>query len=134
MSIILVAVVAYSFAGVTPPVAVTNAFKAKFPTAKEVKWGMENKTEYEANFEMDGKDCSANFKSDGTWTVTESAVDQKDLPTGVMEYINKNVPGAVIKETAKLEMPDGVNYEVEIKGSDYIFDSTGKFIKSGEDD
>lgn len=136
LSIVLVSVIAYtSFAGVTPPAAVLKGFSEKFPKATEVKWGMETKTEYEADFKVDGKSMSANFKDDGTWVVTESAVAQKDLPGGIMEYINKNIPGAVIKETAKLEMPGGkVNYEVEIKGDDYIFDETGKFIKSGEED
>ncbi len=124
-----------AFAGTTPNAAVLKTFNEKFPTATNVKWGMENKTEYEADFKVDGKILSANFKDDGSWVVTESGVTPKELPVAIGEYITKNLPGAEIKETAKLEMPDGVvNYEIEIKGADYIFDADGKFIKKSEDD
>ncbi len=133
MSVILFAVVAYSFAGVTPPKVVTDAFKTKFPKATDVEWGMEGKTEYEAEFKLDGKDVSANFKVDGSWTETEASVEKADLPAGVMEYMKKNVPDADIKETAKIDSPTGSVYEVEVKGLAYLFDMSGKFIKSSKD-
>lgn len=124
-----------AFAGTTPNAAVLKTFNEKFPTATDVKWGIENKTEYEADFKLDGKSLSANLKDDGTWLVTESGVSPKELPVAIGEYLNKNMPGAEIKETAKLDLPGGVvNYEIEIKGADYIFDADGKFIKKSEDD
>ena len=124
-----------AFAGTTPNAAVLKTFNEKFPTATDVKWGIENKTEYEADFKLDGKSLSANFNDDGTWLVTESGVSPKELPVALGEYLNKNMPGAEIKETAKLDLPGGlVNYEIEIKGADYIFDADGKFIKKSEDD
>ncbi len=124
-----------AFAGTTPNAAVLKTFNEKFPTATDVKWGIENKTEYEADFKLDGKSLSANFNDDGTWLVTESGVSPKELPVAIGEYLNKNMPGAEIKETAKLDLPGGlVNYEIEIKGADYIFDADGKFIKKSEDD
>ncbi|MEI7801315.1 MAG: PepSY-like domain-containing protein [Bacteroidota bacterium] len=133
ISFMLLGIVA--FAGTNPPVAVAHAFQTKFPTATDVKWGMENKTEYEADFKVEGKSMSANFKDDGTWLVSESGVSPKELPVAIGEYLNKSMPGAEIKETAKLDLPGGVvNYEIEIKGADYIFDADGKFIKKSEDD
>ncbi len=124
----------FSYAGTTPPAAVLNAFKTKFPNATEVKWGMENKTEYEAEFTLDGKKISANFKTDGSWVETETGVAQKDLPAGVMDYINKNYAGAKVNETAKIEMPDKTVYEVEVKGKSVLFDLSGKFLSESKED
>ena len=124
----------FSYAGTTPPPAVLYAFKTKFPNATEVKWGMENKTEYEAEFTLDGKKISANFKTDGSGVETETGVAQKDLPAGVMDYINKNYAGAKVNETAKIEMPDKTVYEVEVKGKSVLFDLSGKFLSESKED
>lgn len=95
---------------------------------------MENKTEYEADFKRDGKTVSANFKEDGSWVETEMVIEQKDLPAGVMDYINKNYAGATIKETARIDKSGSTVYEVEIKGEAYLFDESGKFLGESEEE
>ena len=121
------------FAG-NPPAAVVNAFKAKFPSATDVKWGKENATEWEAEFSAAGKTSSANFKDDGTFLETETAIPAAEIPSAAMEYIHQNKPGATIKETARIEYADGkVVFEIEVKGDDLLFDEAGKFLRESED-
>lgn len=126
----------YSFAGITPPAAVLDAFEKKFPDAFNVKWSMENKTEYEAEFMTDPiamKTISANFKADGSWIETESQIAQNDVPSVVIAYINQKFPsGKRVYE--KIESADKIVFEVEIKGEEYLFDTDGKFIGEAEEE
>ena len=97
------------------PAKVTTAFNAKFPGAKDVKWGKESKTEYEAEFKLNGNGISANFKADGSWTETESVIKVSELPVAVVTAINKKYPGAVISKAEKVEMPGKTAYETSFK-------------------
>lgn len=102
---------------VTP--AAEKAFTQKFPTAKEVKWEMEAKDEYEASFVMDGKKGSANFSGKGDWIETEMAIPQSNAPKAVLDSFSKAFAGATIKEVYKIESKDGKNYfeiEYSLKG------------------
>ena len=80
-----------------------KAFQTNFPTAKEVKWEMESKDDYEASFVMDGKKGSANFSGKGEWMETEMAIPQANTPKSVMDGFNKAFAGATIKEVYKIE-------------------------------
>lgn len=98
---------------------VQKAFQTKFPTAKEVKWDKENKSEYEANFVMNGKKGSANFSGKGEWMETEMGIPQAETPKAVMDGFNKAFVGATIKEVYKIESKEGKNYfeiEYSLKG------------------
>lgn len=97
------------------PSAVTNAFKAKFPTATNVKWGKENAKEFEAEFKQGNTSVSANFKTDGSWVETETVIPQASLPAAVSAAILKKYPGAVITMAEKTEMPGKIIYEAAIK-------------------
>lgn len=123
----------FALAGTTPPTAVLKSFQEKFPNAENVKWGMENKTEYEAEFKIETQAVSANFKEDGTWVETETVISLYDLPSSVIDYVGQNFSGITIKETAKIETPERTVFEVEIKGEAYLFDTAGKFIGEAEE-
>lgn len=98
------------------PEVVSNAFTAKFPSATEVEWEMESETEYEANFEMEGKEYSAKFDQAGTWLETETAIKVTDLPEVVTKSLNKEFPGYTIDEAEKADTFDkGTVYEVEVE-------------------
>jgi len=118
-------------------IKVTNeaqkAFQTKFPTAKEVKWEMESKNDYEASFVMDGKKGSANFSGKGEWMETEMAIPQLNTPKAVMDGFNKAFAGATIKEVYKIESKEGKNYfeiEYSLKGKtkEAKLDPTGKIM------
>jgi hypothetical protein len=110
-----------------------KAFQTKFPTAKEVKWEMESKNDYEASFVMDGKKGSANFSGKGEWMETEMGIPQANTPKAVMDGFNKAFAGATIKEVYKIESKEGKNYfeiEYSLKGKtkEAKLDPTGKIM------
>ena len=113
--------------------ATEKAFAQKFPTAKEVKWEMESKDDYEASFVMDGKKGSANFSGKGEWMETEMGIPQANTPKAVMDGFNKAFAGATIKEVYKIESKEGKNYfeiEYSLKGKtkEAKLDPTGKVM------
>ena len=113
--------------------AAEKAFTQKFPNAKEVKWEMETKDEYEASFIIDGKKGSANFSGKGDWMETEMAIPQANAPKLVLDAFNKAFAGARIKEVYKIETKDGKNYfEIEYtlkgKSKEAKVDPTGKIM------
>jgi hypothetical protein len=113
--------------------AAEKAFAQKFPTAKEVKWEMESKDDYEASFVMDGKKGSANFSGKGEWMETEMGIPQANTPKVVMDGFNKAFAGAIIKEVYKIESKEGKNYfeiEYSLKGKtkEAKLDPTGKVM------
>jgi len=97
------------------PSAVKKAFTAKFPGATDIKWGKENAKEYEAEFKVNNTNVSANFKTDGSWTETETTIPSSELPAAVTNAVNKKYPGAVYGITEKIEKPGAkILYEVNI--------------------
>ena len=97
------------------PDVVKNAFTNRFPTATNIKWEKENKTELEANFKMNNTDVSANFGLDGTWVETETTIPASELPAAITNAVNTKYPGAVYGRTEKIEKPGGkVLYEVNV--------------------
>jgi len=116
------------------PDAVKNNFSTKFPTATNVKWEKENKTELEANFKMNNTDVSANFSLDGTWVETETTIASNELPVAVANTVNTKYPGAIYGRTEKIEKPGGkILYEVNItvhgKKKELELDPDGVIVK-----
>jgi uncharacterized membrane protein YkoI len=104
-----------SLCQVKVPDAVKTAFSNKFPTATNVKWEKESKTELEANFKMNNTDVSANFGLDGSWVETETTIPAAELPSAVSNTVNTKYPGAIYGRTEKIEKPGGkIFYEVNI--------------------
>lgn len=115
------------------PTAVEDAFKAKFPSAKSVKWAKENATEWEVEFKMNGVNYSANFSNEGTWKETEHAVKIGTLPEPIKTALSELFSGYKVEEAEMVETPDFSGYEVEIeKGEqslEVVFDNAGKVLK-----
>lgn len=97
------------------PQKVKDAFEAKFPHAKSVKWEQEEKGEWEAEFKMQGVEFSANFNEDGTWMETEHELENGDLPKAVADRLNTDFSGFEIEEAEMVEREEGVFYEVELE-------------------
>ena len=82
-----------------------KAFQTKFPTAKEVKWEMESKDDYEASFVMDGKKGSANFsgKANG-WKLkwpSHKLIHQKQLWMVLIKHLQEQPSKKYIKLSLK---------------------------------
>jgi hypothetical protein len=127
-----------SFSAVAQPVKnvpakVKTAFSQKFSKATDVKWGKEGKTEWEAEFKLDGKAYSANFDTKGAWLETEYAITASEIPAVVKTTIDKDYAGYKMKESEISETTKGKVYEFElIKGKNKVevaFDMNGKKIR-----
>lgn len=115
------------------PTNVKTAFSKKFTKATDVKWGKEGKTEWEAEFKMDGKAYSANYDLKAEWIETEYAITANEIPAAVKTTIDKNYAGYKMKESEISETAKGKVYEFElVKGKSKVevaFDMNGKLIK-----
>ncbi len=113
------------------PGSVIAAFKAKFPHASKEKWEVENKTEFEVEFKLKGKEQSANFDITGKWIETETELKMSSLPEIVKSAIKSDFPGFKIVELEKIESAiNGICYEAEIEKSEeefeVLYSSNGK--------
>ena len=136
-------ILAFSFAACSQtkvPEAVKTAFNKKFPTVKKVDWGKEGKTEWEAEFELNEKDMSANFDLQGNWKETETDLEEDAVPDMIMNVLKAKFPGYKVKEAAFTETPKFSAYEIIIKKGEskkeVTIDKTGKILsteKSSED-
>ncbi len=117
------------------PAAVLKAFQGKFAQATHVKWESEEEGEYEAEFQLNGKEMSAEFSGDGTWKETETMVPYASLPSSVMDTLSVlfrdyKVPDRNVEKT---ETPEGTKWEVKLtkdgKEVEVTFADNGKVLK-----
>ena len=115
------------------PSSVKTAFSQKFTKATDVKWGKEGKTEWEAEFKLDGKSYSANFDTKGNWAETEYSITTSEIPVAVKTTINKDYAAYKIKGTDISETPKGKVYEITFirgtKSMEVVFDENAKVLK-----
>lgn len=117
-----------------PPEAVVNSFNKNFPAATKVKWGKENKTEWEAEFYLNEIKMSANYALSGALVETENEIPFKELPENILAAIKREYPDAIIKKTFKINnISKGVSYEADIvtmkNKKEVILMDDGSFIK-----
>lgn len=96
------------------PENVNKAFTQKFPDAKSVKWDKENKTEWEAEFKLNGEEYSANFTNDGVWKETEHEIEKSAIPANVKQTLDTEFAGYKIEESEISETAEGSVYEFEL--------------------
>ena len=112
---------------ISVPAAVKQAFEKQFPNATP-KWEREG-ADYEANFNFKGQEMSANFNGEGRISETEQEITAKELPTEILNYLEKNFKDEKITGAAKITKPDGIiNYEAEVRHKDLMFDEAGKLL------
>ncbi len=111
------------------PSTISTSFAKMHPNAKVDKWEKEG-TNYEAEFTENGVETSVELGPNGQLIATEVEIKVNDLPKAVSNYCSSNMPGKKIKEASKITSADGsVSYEAEVDEADYIFDSSGAFVK-----
>jgi uncharacterized lipoprotein NlpE involved in copper resistance len=99
------------------PAVVQAAFQEIFPNISDVEWEMENENEWEAEFEMDGVEYSANFLADGTWKETEHEITASEFPVAVQNTLSTDFADYSVEEAEFAETPDGIAYEFELTSS-----------------
>jgi hypothetical protein len=115
------------------PATIRSSFQSKFPTATEVKWEIEGKSEYEANFKLNQKPISVNFDLMGKWLETETEIETSALPSAVLATLKKDYADFKIDEASEIEnVKDRQTFEVEIeKGKEeyeLLFSADGKLL------
>ncbi len=110
------------------PEAVKQAFATAHPDVKNARWEKED-ANYEVGFTVDKKEQSILYNAEGTVLETEVEISMTELPIVIQELIVKDYPKGRIKETAKITDAKGnVSYEVEMNGTDLLFDNAGNKI------
>jgi hypothetical protein len=113
-AILLFCFTACGQSGKDVPGSVKSAFSQKFSGITNVKWSRENDSEWEAEFKLNGKECSANFDNEGVWIETEYEVSVKDIPAAVKATLDKESAGYKVEEAAITETAEGKVYEFVI--------------------
>jgi len=112
------------------PQPVLKAFKDSFPNVKKSYWGKDS-IHYHVGFFYLKAPGSVTYDITGKRIISEMQMPVEDLPQNIVEYVQTNYPGEVVKEAAQIITGEGmITYEVEIKDFDLIFDTIGNFIKS----
>src|SRR5439155_26490637 len=88
---------------------------------------------YEANFVESGKAMSCVIDQRGTILETESAITMAELPASAKAYVTQHFKGKKWNEITKVTKANGeVNYEVNVAGTDVLFDSNGSHLQKKE--
>ncbi len=118
------------------PSDVTNAFKAKYPDAKNVTW-KDNVGNYEAVFTNHDAATKAFFTSKGEWTSSERSLSFDELPASVKDGFAKSKykdwKRGSVTQIKKIEsVPEEYKIYVEqssISKKFLFFDTNGKLIR-----
>ena len=111
------------------PAAVKQAFATAHPDVKNARWEKEENN-YEVGFTVDKKEQSILYDAEGNVLETEMEIPLNELPKVIQELITKDYPKGRIQETAKITDATGkVSYEVEMNGTDLLFDEAGNKIQ-----
>ena len=72
----------------------------------------------------------------GAFAQKITEVRKKDLPPPIVTYISKNMPGATVFKSVKLDDKGKQTYNVAVDDHAhkhvYVFDKNGKFLKKGD--
>lgn len=121
------------------PSNVKQKINSLYPDAKNIKWDVEGKGKYEAEFKINGVQTALLFDSKASLIETETKIDVSDLPSKVKDYISSEYAGVSITEAAKIiDSKGNLKYEAEIqegkKSKDILFDQDGNRLKKADAD
>ena len=120
------------------PATVTDAFKAKYPSATGVEW-KDRLTGFIAAFDQNGVHYEARFSNKAEWQSTENEITKDDLPAAVNDGFQKSkyADDWKMNEAYKIAIPgDKIQYLVHIQKGNIqkkilLFNSEGRLLKEG---
>lgn len=116
------------------PQPVKTAFMKQFPKAEHAKWEMEDKKDYEVDFQQGGGKWSAKYAADAKWLETEHAIKPVELPAPVRAAIAASYADHKLEAAELVEGPQGTTYEVDLEKGEHsmevVFSADGKVLKS----
>ena len=117
------------------PSAVKTAFKAKFPTAKEVEWN-EGDDGFEADFYMGNDNKLVKFNESGTWLETQTNIEEGKFPATVTKAVKAKYPTAEVESVQMVETAKSTIYNVNASNDKASYtiklDKDGKILSLEE--
>lgn len=118
------------------PSSVSSAFDKKFPgmNNQDVDWDKEGGN-FQAEFEMEGKEYEVLFDNQGSWLSTEiEKINASELPESISKQLNTGEYSTwEIDDIMVKENPEETIYEIEVekgmKDHNLYFDKSGKQVK-----
>jgi len=111
------------------PVVVKEKFASMYPNVTGATWEKE-KDMFEVEYMDDKMETSVLFDAEGNFVQKEEGIQTSSFPSGVMNYVARNLAKQRIEEAEKITDASGaIVYKAEVAGADYIFDSKGNFIR-----
>ncbi len=113
------------------PAAVITAFNSNHSGVTDVEWKKDG-ANYEVSYDLPNKkDIYITYDASGKLIRTKEEISDKDLPSAIMAYIQKNYDEDEARNAFKVTDADGtLTYKVKMKGDHLIFDSNGAHIKT----
>jgi hypothetical protein len=101
------------------PIAVRQAFQAKFPTVKSVAWRLKSDKNYEAEYLVKGAEVTIKFDATGKWLETESAIPASGAPVELRQALSTKFVGYKVIETQSMQKWDdpAVIYEIHLENA-----------------
>ena len=118
------------------PAEVTEAFRQKYPMAKNVEW-RDRLSGFTAVFDLDNVHYEAKFTNKGFWQSTENKIAEADIPASVKDGFDKSKYAEewTIKTAYKIALrEDKTQYRLEIGKNDIqkkhlYFDPSGRLLR-----
>ena len=118
------------------PAEVTEAFRQKYPMAKNVEW-RDRLSGFTAVFDLDNVHYEAKFTNKGFWQSTENKIPDGDIPASVKDGFDKSKYAEewTIKNAYKIALrEDKTQYRLEIEKNDIqkkhlYFDPSGRLLR-----
>ena len=118
------------------PAEVTEAFRQKYPMAKNVEW-RDRLSGFTAVFDLDNVHYEAKFTNKGFWQSTENKIADADIPAAVKDGFDKSKYAEewTIKTAYKIALrEDKTQYRLDIEKNDIqkkhlYFDPTGRLLR-----
>ena len=119
-----------------PPIEVQQSFSNRFSGVTEVEWEVEEDGVWEAEFELDGMEITAEFSAEGEWLETETEISA--IPDTIKNWIENEYPGWNIEKAELVELPDTSYYEVDIEDrtdeAELLFNRDGIYLRNENED
>ena len=104
------------------PIAVRQAFQAKFPAVKTVTWMLKSDKNYEAEYLVKGAEVTIKFDPTGKWLETESAIPASQVPAQLRQQLSTKFVGYKVVETQSMQKWDdpALIYEIHLENAKEI--------------